>query len=123
MLDTVRHLIIGNPLPTSAASHERLSKVQALAVLSSDALSSVAYAIEEVLMVLVAVGTAAAGGPFIGSAIAVLMVIVAGSYYQTIHAYSDGRRLLHRSPREPGVSASLVAGAVSAHRLPPGPSP
>jgi len=112
VLDTVRRLIIGSPLPTSAASHERLSKVQALAVLSSDALSSVAYATEEVLMVLVAVGTAAvAGGPFIGLAIAALMVIVAGSYYQTIHAYPTGGGSYTVSRENLGINASLVAGA------------
>jgi len=112
VFETVRHFLIGDPLPTSAASHERLNKVQALAVLSSDALSSVAYATEEILMVLVAAGTAAvAGGPFVGIAIAALMLIVAGSYYQTIHAYPTGGGSYTVSRENLGINASLVAGA------------
>ncbi|MCU0520047.1 MAG: APC family permease [Anaerolineae bacterium] len=112
MLDSARRFLIGDPLPTSAASHERLGKFQALAVLSSDALSSVAYATEEILVVLVAAGTAAlAGAPFVGLAIAALLIIVAGSYYQTIHAYPTGGGSYTVSRENLGVNASLVAGA------------
>ena len=54
----LRTLIIGNPIETAMAQHERITKVKALAVFSSDALSSVAYATEEILFVLILAGTA-----------------------------------------------------------------
>ena len=60
MLTTLRRILIGTPLPTERGIHERLSKVQALAILSSDALSSVAYATEEILLVLVLAGRSSA---------------------------------------------------------------
>ncbi|MFO7741829.1 MAG: hypothetical protein R6X31_05880 [Anaerolineae bacterium] len=61
MVISIRDLLFGSPLPTAAEAHQRLSKVQALAVFSSDALSSVAYATEEILLVLSLVGSAALG--------------------------------------------------------------
>lgn len=88
---SLRRLLIGNPLSTAQMIHERLSKVKALAVFSSDALSSVAYGTEEVMLVLILAGSGAAGlGLPIGLAIAALMAIVAFSYYQTVHAYPGG---------------------------------
>ncbi len=54
-----RRLLLGSPLPSEAYVHQRLTKVKALAVFSSDALSSVAYATEEILLVLVTAGVAA----------------------------------------------------------------
>lgn len=88
---SLRRLLIGNPLSTSQLVHERLSKVKALAVFSSDALSSVAYATEEIMLVLILAGGLATGLAWpIGLAIAALMLIVAFSYYQTIHAYPGG---------------------------------
>src|SRR5438876_928629 len=56
----LKRLIVGKPMPLAQARHERLSKTVALAVFSSDALSSVAYATEEILLVLVLAGAAAA---------------------------------------------------------------
>jgi len=91
MLTTARHLLLGSPLPTAEEVHRRLSKVQALAVFSSDALSSVAYATEEILLVLVVAGMAALRVSLpIALAIAALLAIVATSYYQTIHGYPSG---------------------------------
>ena len=83
----VKRLLVGAPKPSEQARHERLSKVVALPVFSSDALSSVAYATEEILLVLVTAGAAAAhlAVPVAG-AITVLLVVVAVSYQQTIHA-------------------------------------
>ena len=79
----------------AAAVHERLTKKTALAVFSSDALSSTAYATEEILLVLAAAAAATASGSFhyvvpISIGIAVLLAIVATSYRQTIHAYPSG---------------------------------
>mgnify|MGYP001604775527 CR=1 FL=1 len=58
-LSTLKRKLIGTPLRTAEAPHERLSKVAALAIFSSDALSSVAYATEEILLVLILAGSAA----------------------------------------------------------------
>jgi len=78
MLTTLRRILIGTPLPTERIIHERLGKVQALAILSSDALSSVAYATEEILLVLVLAGSGALGLSLpIALAIAALLLIVA----------------------------------------------
>src|SRR5712691_4564865 len=88
MAISLRHLIVGSPLRTADQAHQRLTKTKALAVFSSDALSSVAYATEEILLVLVAAGTAALHLSMpIAITITVLLVIVAISYYQTIHGY------------------------------------
>ena len=57
-LNSLKNLLVGSPLATAQARHERLSKTSALAVFSSDALSSVAYATEEILLILVLAGTA-----------------------------------------------------------------
>lgn len=86
-----KQLLIGRPIASSQAIHERLTKVKALAVLSSDALSSTAYATEEILLILALVGGAALGLSVpIAIAIVVLLGIVAFSYRQTIHAYPSG---------------------------------
>jgi amino acid transporter len=88
----VRNLFLGEPLASSRMISERLSKFKALAVLSSDALSSVAYATEQSLVVLMFAGAAALDNftlP-IGAAIIVLLLIVGLSYRQTIKAYPSG---------------------------------
>ncbi|HEY1293250.1 MAG TPA: APC family permease [Chloroflexota bacterium] len=86
-----KRLIIGEPLATAAAGHERLSKVKALAVLSSDALSSVAYATEEIMRVLLLAGTVALSASLgIGAVLVVLLFVVGFSYRQTIKAYPTG---------------------------------
>jgi len=87
----LRRWLIGEPLPTAMAVHERLGKLVGLAVFSSDALSSTAYATQEILFVLAVAGAAAFGYAFpISIAIVVLLIIVTLSYEQTIHAYPDG---------------------------------
>ncbi|HET8631455.1 MAG TPA: APC family permease [Thermomicrobiales bacterium] len=87
----IKRALIGRPLASSQAIHERLTKVKALAILSSDALSSVAYATEETLLVLVLAGAGALKLDLgIGVAIALLLAIVAFSYRQTIFGYPSG---------------------------------
>src|SRR6185437_12399540 len=90
-LASLKRMLLGRPIPTHLAHHERLSKVTGLAVLSSDALSSVAYTTEEILRVLVIGGLASLtfARP-IGLLIAALLGLVAFSYRQTIHAYPGG---------------------------------
>ncbi len=112
MLGTVRNWVVGPPLATERLSHERLSKAQALAVLSSDALSSVAYATEEILLVLILAGTAAAHLSWpIALGISTLLIIVASSYYQTVHAYPGGGGAYLVTKDNLGTLPSLVAGA------------
>jgi amino acid transporter len=107
-----RRVLIGEPLPTSQASHQRLSKLKALAVFSSDALSSTAYATEAILLVLVTAGAAALGmSMWIAVGIALLMLIVAFSYYQTIHAYPNGGGAYIVAKENLGVWPGLTAAA------------
>jgi amino acid transporter len=88
---STKRVLLGRRLATEMEAQERLTKVKALAVLSSDAISSVAYATEASLGVLIAASVGALQiNPLIALAIALLMVIVGTSYFQTIHAYSGG---------------------------------
>jgi amino acid transporter len=108
----LRHLLIGKPLATSQAHHERLSKLKALAVFASDALSSTAYATEEILLVLILAGTGVLHLSIpVAMAIAALLVIVASSYYQTIQAYPQGGGTYIVSKDNLGAMPSLIAGA------------
>ena len=86
-----RTWLIGRPLATADAPHQTIGKVVGLAVFASDALSSTAYATQEILVILAVAGTAAFGYAFpIALAIVVLLAIVTLSYEQTIHAYPGG---------------------------------
>ena len=89
--ERIKRVLIGNRLATEQQIHERLTKVKALAVLSSDAISSVAYGTEASLGILIAAGLGVLHvNLIIGVVIALLMVIVGTSYWQTIHAYPHG---------------------------------
>ncbi len=86
-----RTWLIGRPLSTADAPHQTIGKTVGLAVFSSDALSSVAYSTQEMLVVLAAVGSLAYGAIFpLSLAIVVLLAILTLSYEQTIHAYPNG---------------------------------
>lgn len=86
-----RTWLIGRPLPTADAPHQTIGKAIGLAVFASDALSSTAYATQEILVILAVAGTAAFGYAFpIAIAIVSLLAIVTLSYEQTIHAYPGG---------------------------------
>jgi amino acid transporter len=116
MATSIKRLLVGNPLKTEQAAHERLSKKTALAVFSSDALSSTAYATEEILLVLAAAVAFGQAGAFhyvvpISVGIAVLLVIVAISYRQTIHAYPSGGGAYIVAKENLGTTPGLVAGA------------
>jgi len=108
----IRRLLIGQPLRTKDAIHQRLSKAKALAVFSSDALSSSAYATEAILLVLVAAGAGALGFSIpIALGIAALLLIVAFSYFQTIHAYPNGGGAYIVAKDNLGVLPGLTAAA------------
>jgi len=86
-----RTRLIGRPLETADSPHQTVGKLIGLAVFASDALSSTAYATQEMLLVLAAAGTMAFGTVFpLSIAIVILLAIVTLSYEQTIHAYPNG---------------------------------
>jgi amino acid transporter len=102
---------VGSPLATAQARHERLSPASGLAVFSSDALSSVAYATDEILLILILAGTVALHYSIpIGVAISILILIVVSSYRQTILAYPQGGGAYIVSKDNLGTLAALVAG-------------
>jgi amino acid transporter len=107
-----KRLLVGKPIPSSLAHHERFSRITGLAVLSSDALSSVAYATEEVLrvLVLVSLGALTFSTP-ISIVIATILAIVVFSYRQTIHAYPSGGGAYIVAKENIGETAGLIAAA------------
>jgi amino acid transporter len=108
----IKRLIVGAPIPSHLAHHERFSRVTGLAVLSSDPLSSVAYATEEILRVLTIGGVAALGlvTP-IGAVIATMLAIVVFSYRQTIYAYPNGGGAYIVAKDNLGRLPSLIAAS------------
>ena len=108
----LKRVLVGRPIPTSLDQHERLSRVTGLAVFASDALSSVAYATEAILLILVAAGTAALGVSLpIALGIALLVAIVVTSFRQSILAYPKGGGAYVVTRENLGRYPSLVAGA------------
>ncbi len=108
----IKALLIGRPIATEAELEERLSKKKALAIFSSDAISSSAYATEEILGALIIGGTAALLFSLeISIAIAALLAIVAFSYRQVCLAYPTGGGSYSVSKRNFGRNASLVAAS------------
>src|SRR5436189_3032674 len=108
----VKRMLIGSPIPTSRSENERLTKFKALAVLSSDAISSVAYATEAILLSLVAAGSVHLGLTLpISFAIVGLLAIVAISYRQTIPAYPNGGGSYIVAKDNLGTMPGLVAAA------------
>ena len=107
-----RTWLIGNPLPTADAPHQTISKKVGLAVFGADALSSIAYAPQETLVILAAAGAQAFGYAFpISLVITVLLAIVTISYQQTIHAYPSGGGAYTVVKENLGTTAALVAGS------------
>jgi amino acid transporter len=109
---SLSHWLIGRPLSTADAPHQTIGKAVGLAVFASDALSSTAYATQEILFILTAAGFAAYGYVFpISIAIVALLAIVTISYEQTIHAYPGGGGAYIVSRDNLGESYAQVAGA------------
>ena len=107
---SLRKAVLGSPFTTAQIVHERLSKLMALPVFASDALSSSAYATEEILLILVLAGTGAVKYTLpIASVIGILLVLVAVSYRQTIKAYPNGGGAYIVSRENLGIGPGLVA--------------
>jgi amino acid transporter len=109
---SLRTVLLGQPIASARQIHERLSKVKAMAVLSSDPLSSVAYATEQTLAVLLLAGVGAISFSLpIGAAIVFLLLIVGLSYRQTIKAYPNGGGSYIVAKDNLGAVPGLVAAA------------
>ncbi|MCL5102917.1 MAG: APC family permease [Armatimonadetes bacterium] len=112
MFAFLRRLLIGAPLHSSRQLHERLPKILGLPVFASDAVSSVAYATEEILFVLMVAGAVAwYTSLWVTAAIVVLISIVATSYRQTIFAYPQGGGSYTVAKENLGILPGLVAAA------------
>lgn len=104
--------LIGRPLQTADAPHQTIGKLIGLAVFASDALSSTAYATQEILFILAGAGVAAFSYAFpIALVIVALLFIVVASYEQIIHAYPNGGGAYVVSLDNLGISAAKIAGA------------
>jgi amino acid transporter len=111
-ISRLKQLFVGRPIATAQARHERLGKVTGLAVFASDNLSSVAYATEEILRVLLLAGVGALTFSVpIGLAIGLVIAIVITSYRQTIAEYPQGASDYLVTKDNLGVYPGLVAGA------------
>lgn len=115
MFAGIKRILFGSPIPSSRALEERLPKILALPVFGSDAISSVAYATEEILLALIIIGPSFITGTktvlYIGAAIIALMVIVGVSYYQTIFTYPSGGGAYIVASDNLGTYPGLFAGA------------
>ena len=111
-LRQLRTWLIGRPISSEHEEHERLTKLKALAIFSSDNISSSAYATEEMMRILVLAGVGAIALTMsLTIAICVVLAIVAISYWQTIHAYPNGASSYLVASDNLGSRAGLVAGA------------
>ena len=107
-----RTWLLGHPLSTADAAHQTINKRVGLAVFASDALSSTAYATQEILVILAAAGVGAFVYSFpIAIGIILLLAIVTISYEQTIHAYPDGGGAYIVSRDNLGELPAQIAGA------------
>lgn len=110
--DAFKRVLVGKPIPTAHEMQHRLSKRLALPVFSADAISSTAYATEEILLALVAAGVVGLGYSFgVSVAVAVLLAMVAFSYQQTVHAYPGGGGSYIVGRENLGLIPGLVAAA------------
>ncbi len=111
-LGTIKRFLIGEPISNENAHHERIPKWKALAVLSSDALSSVAYATEEIIIPLAGFSTAAMAWSMpIALAIGILLIILTVSYRQTIDSYPSGGGAYTVTSENLGTNMGLIAAA------------
>lgn len=111
MLSAVKRFLIGRPLKSSELGEQKLNKTKALAILSSDALSSVAYGPEQILLVLMTVGTIAYWYSIpIAVGVLILLLALILSYRQIIFAYPRGGGAYVVSKENLGENAGLIAG-------------
>lgn len=108
----LKRWLVGNPIKTAQAAHERLSKRLALAIFSSNSISSVAYATEEILLVLILAGTAALAWSIpVSLAILFLVIVLTISYRQIIYEYPEGGGAYIVARSNLGDVPALIAAA------------
>lgn len=111
MISSIKRLLIGRPLKSTELGEQKLNKTKALAILSSDALSSVAYGPEQILIVLVTLGTTAFWYSIpIAVGVLILLTALILSYRQIIYAYPHGGGAYVVSKSNLGVNPGLIAG-------------
>ena len=111
-MNAIKYFLFGSPIPTHSQKEFRLNKIRALAAFSPDALSSIAYANQEIYIALVVAGSSGLALSFpIGLAITGLLVLVALSYYQTIQGYPSGGGSYGVARENLGEIPGLAAGA------------
>lgn len=111
LVTALKRLLIGRPLKSTELGEQKLSKIKALAILSSDALSSVAYGPEQILIVLVTLGAAALWYSLpIAVGILILLIALILSYRQIIYAYPHGGGAYKVSRENLGADFGLIAG-------------
>ncbi|SJZ92649.1 Amino acid transporter [Pilibacter termitis] len=111
-MDYIKRILVGKPLKSGTGDDHKLSKFAALAMLSSDALSSVAYGTEQIVLVLVTLSTAAIWYSLpIALAVLVLLISLTLSYRQIIHAYPQGGGAYVVSSQNLGKNFGLIAGS------------
>lgn len=112
MLREFKNYLLGKPLSVKAIRHERLTNTQGLAIFGSDALSSTAYATEEILLVLVGAGAYLTFASIpIAFCITILIFLIAVSYRQVIHAYPQGGGVYNVAKQNLGELPSLIGAA------------
>jgi amino acid transporter len=114
MVSSLKRVLVGKPIASTEEQHQRLGVPTALAVFASDAISSTAYATEEILVVLLAATAFPASHKYLvplAVAAVILLAIVATSYRQTIFAYPDGGGAYVVSRENISPTVALVAGA------------
>jgi len=112
MASVLKKVLVGKPLRSDAASHTLLPKWLALPIFCSDPLSSVAYATEQIILVLVLGGASTlAFTPWVGLAVATLIIIVVASYSRTLYVYPNGGGAYAVAKDQFGTSASLIAAS------------
>jgi len=111
-MNVIKHFLIGSPIPTKELMENRLNKARALAAFSPDALSSIAYANQEIFLALVVAGSSGLSLSLpIGLAITGLLVLVALSYFQTIQGYPSGGGSYIVARENLGITPGLAAAA------------
>lgn len=111
-MNRLRTLLLGSPLPTSGLLHEKIGKFKGLATFSPDALSSIAYANQEIFLGLAVAGSAGLGYTFtLGLVITAILAVVSISYLQTIHEYPSGAGSYIVAKANLGEFPGLVAAA------------
>lgn len=112
-MNTIKKLLLGKPLKNNEISHQKLSKLWGLPIMASDAVSSVAYAIEEILLVLIPIAGILAFKfiPYITISILLLLLILVLSYSQIIDHYPNGGGAYAVAKENLGKIASLVVAS------------